>query len=510
MSRWRIGGFGKGARLRPAFLRPELLPFLIAVALAGHWFGAPAMILLSLTVMSVAWMTSPARTAAGQGTAPGTRPHRPEAEAVLDQFLQDGGRSGLRTACLVVGPDDANALLLRLGHDDFEALIRRIGARLHGTLRDADRVVRIDRARFAILLSPTPHPDIENMIQLAVRLQTSCEVALPVAGQSLAVSIHLGICLSERAPARNGTAMLMAAEDAALEAEAHGPGAIRMFSATPPPEAQRREELAAEIPAALDAGQILACFQPQISMDTGVVSGLEVMPHWKHPRHGLLGPAEILAALPPGDLVWKLMDGILRQALESLRIWERDGFGTGLLSVVFPPAVLTHPKLTDRLQWALEGFDLEPARLCLVLQGDAVSHPDEGMVLRNLTRCAEIGCVIELSGLGGGPIPVEMMRRAAVRRLRLPRSLVSRIDRETEQQKIVAAFAAMADGLRMETLAEGVASQSESAMLAQLGCRHLQGDAIAAPMPFAETRDWIERHNAKLNATPRIPTRRGG
>lgn len=506
MSRWRIGGFGKGVRLRPAFLRPELLPFLLAVTLAAYWFGASAMILLSLTAISVAWMTSPARNTARERAAPGFQPRRPEAEAVLDQFLQE---SGLRTACLVVGPDDANALRLRLGHDDFETLIRRIGARLHGTLRDADRVIRLDPVHFAILLSPTPHPDTENMIQLAVRLQASCEVALPVAGQSLALTIHLGICLSERAPARNGTAMLMAAEDAALEAEANGPGAIRMFSATPLPEVQRREELAGELPAALDTGQILACFQPQISMDTGAVSGLEVITHWKHPRHGLLGSAEIMAVIPPGDTVWQLTETVLHQALESLVAWDREGLGVGILSVAFPPAVLAHPKLTDRLQWALEGVDLEPARLCLVLQGDSLSHPDDAAILRNLTRCAEIGCVIEMSGLGGGPIPVEMMRRAAVRRLRLPRSLVSRIDRETEQQKIVAAFAAMADGLHMETLAEGVASLSESAMLAQLGCRHLQGDAIATPMPFAETRDWILRHNAKLNATPRIPTRRG-
>ncbi|HEY0213933.1 MAG TPA: GGDEF domain-containing protein [Paenirhodobacter sp.] len=514
MSRWKIGSFGDEVaegRLRPAFLRLELLPFLPAVALAGYWFGAPALILLALTAISVAWLTNPVRGLSGAGHPPLTaiQPHRSEAEAVLDQFLIDGRQNGLRTACMVVGLDCANEVLTHLGHDDFEALIRRIGVRLHGTLRDADRVIRLDRAHFAILLSPNPHPDVENMVQLAVRLQTSCEVALPVAGQSLSPSVHLGICLSERAPARNATAMLMAAEDAALEAEMNGPGAIRVFSADPTPEARLHEALMRDIPGALHDGQILAYFQPQISMDTGAVSGMQVLPYWAHPDSGLLGPAEILPLVTGRDLAEKLIESLLQQALEALRAWERNGLSVDILSIAIPPEALASPKVTDRLKWTLEGFDRDPSRLCLVVQSETLPRLDEGAILRNLTRCAEIGCLIEFGGLGSGVISVEMMRRAAVKRLRLPRSLVSRIDRETEQQRIVAALTAMAEGLNIEILAEGVTNLTENAMLAQLGCRHLQGDAIAAPMPFAETRDWIERHNAKLTTTPRIPTRRG-
>ncbi|HEY0212355.1 MAG TPA: GGDEF domain-containing phosphodiesterase [Paenirhodobacter sp.] len=514
MSRWKIGslaGNGTGGRLRPTFLRLELLPFLPAVALAGYWFGAPALILLALTAISVAWLTSPTRgeSAVVRGAGLDAHPHRPEAEAILEQFLIDARQSGLRTACLVVGLDGVTDLLLRLGHDDFEALIRRIGVRLHSTLRDADRVVRLDRTHFAILLSPNPHPDVENMIQLAVRLQTSCEVALPVAGQSLSPSIHLGICLSERAPARNATAILMAAEDAALESEMNGPGGIRVFSSAPHPEARLKEELAGEIGAALDEGKIQAYFQPQISMDTGAISGMEVLPFWAHPGRGLLDTADILPLINNRDLAEKLTENLLRQGFEALRGWDRLGLPIATLSIAVPPDALTSPKLTDRLKWALEGFDHDPSRLCLVLQNDTLPRIDEDVILRNLTRCAEIGCLIELGGLGSGLISVAMMRRAAVKRLRLPHSLVSRIDRETEQQRIVAALTAMAEGLNIEILAEGVANLAENAMLAQLGCRHLQGNAIAAPMPLVETRDWIERHNAKLTATPRIPTRRG-
>lgn len=497
------------AHMGTVFLRRELIPFLPAMALAGMWFGHESMVLLGMTAVAVAWLTRPAPVEASDTDPVTGLPQRAEAERILDGLLETSARSGLNTACLVVGLDDAEVLRQRLGREDFETLLQRTVERLRTTLREADRIARLDGARFAILLTPTPKPDLENMIQLAVRLQTACELALPIGGRTLDPTVHLGICLSERAPVARGAAMILAAESAASEAEAQGPGAIRVFSDSMTPEIRMREELAGEIAAALDHDQIIAYFQPQLSTDTGEVSGMLAVPRWLHRTRGALGPEDILPAAAAQNLLDRLNDVMVHHALDAQRNWRRLGIDAGPVSLTVTPEMMADTRMADRLQWELDRFDIEADRICLVLEQDVLVRFDESAVSRNIVACAAMGCPIELAGFGAGPLSVQAIRKALIRRVRLPRTLIARVDRDADQQRIVAAIISMAEGLEIETLAEGVSTLGENALLAQLGCRHVQGNAIAAPMPFDETASWIAAHRIKLGATPRIPTSRG-
>lgn len=497
---------GRGASI---FLRRELIPFLPAIALAGMWFGHESMVLLGMTAVAVAWLTRPAPVEASDIDPVTGLPQRAEAEKILDSLLENSARSALNTACLVVGLDDAEPLRLRLGREDYETLLQRLVERLRTTLREADRIARLEGAQFAILLTPTPKPDLENMIQLAVRLQTACELALPIGGRTLDPSIHVGICLSERAPVARGAAMIMAAESAANDAEAQGPGAIRVFSDNTSPEVRMREELAGEIATALEHDQIIAYFQPQISTDTGEVSGMLAVPQWLHRSRGALGPEAIVPAAAAQNLLERLNDVMVHHALDAQRNWRRLGIDAGPVSLTVTPEMMADARMADRLQWELDRFDIDANKICLVLEQDVLVRFDESAVSRNIVACAAMGCPIELAGFGAGPLSVQAIRKALIHRVRLPRTLIARVDRDADQQRIVAAIISMAEGLDIETLAEGVSTLGENALLAQLGCRHLQGNAIAAPMPFDETPGWIAAHRIKLGATPRIPTSRG-
>lgn len=499
--------FAQGASA--ILLRRELIPFLPAIALAGLWFGRESLLLLTLTALAVAWLTRPAAPEEADEDPVTGLPQRAEAEAILETLLDTAARTGLGTACLVVGLDDADAARGRLGREDYETLLQRVAERLRTTLREADRIARLDGARFAILLTPTPRPDLENMIQLAVRLQTACELPVPIAGRAYDPTVHIGICLRERLPTARAAAMLLAAETAAAEAEAQGAGTIRVFSDGMLPEVRARAELAGEIAAALDHEQIIAYFQPQLSTDTGEISGMLVVPRWLHRTRGVLGAEETQTAAAAQGLTDRLNEVMVNQALDALRNWRRKGIDPGPVSLVVTPEVMSETKMADRLRWELDRLDIDPAKICLVLEQDVLARFDEAAVSRNIAACAAMGCPIELAGFGAGPVSVQVIRKALIHRVRLPRSLIARVDRDVDQQRIVAAIISMAEGLEIETLAEGVATLGENALLAQLGCRHLQGDVISPPMPFDETPAWIAAHQVKLDATPRIPTRRG-
>jgi EAL domain-containing protein (putative c-di-GMP-specific phosphodiesterase class I) len=126
------------------------------------------------------------------------------------------------------------------------------------------------------------------------------------------------------------------------------------------------------------------------------------------------------------------------------------------------------------------------------------------MVTRNIAGLVELGCRIDLDDFGTGQASIAAIRRFSVSRIKIDRSFVSKADSDPEQQKLIGAILSMAEQLDLETLAEGVETVGEHALLAQLGCHHVQGFGIARPMPFEQTIDWVRAHRTKLRAAPRI------
>lgn len=522
----KTAGPGVASALSAIFLRRELIPFLPAIGLAGLWFGPDAWSLLAATACAVAWLTrppipaqsAPSALSSAQGAPPPATqaglPQRAEAAALLDELLRHSAGTGCSTACLVAGIDHAHTLRQRVGPLAFEALVLRLADRLRATLRDADRIARLEDDRFAILLTPTPRPDLETMIQLAVRLQTSCELPVSLGARSVIPSLHIGICLPGRAPEPGGHALLMAAETAAKEAALAGSGAIRVYSgaapAHEPVHEQTPEAAAQDLASAIALGQISAGFQPQISTDTGAVSGMRVLPGWRHVQRGPVDEAEILGTAARQDLALPLFESLLQQGLAALRQWQRLGTQTGPLGIPVTVATLSEPGMAERLRWELERQDVTADHICLVLHEGAPTDHDSGMAgLHNLTACTEMGCRLEVPPPGCSPLLLGALQQGMACRMRLPQAMVARADHDPAAQRMAAALIAMAERLGLETLAESALTTGESAILAQLGCNHLQGDAVAPPMTPPETAEWMKRHNAKLAATPRLPRHKG-
>jgi EAL domain-containing protein (putative c-di-GMP-specific phosphodiesterase class I) len=118
-----------------------------------------------------------------------------------------------------------------------------------------------------------------------------------------------------------------------------------------------------------------------------------------------------------------------------------------------------------------------------------------------------LGCRIDLDDFGTGHASIVNIRRFGVHRIKIDRSFVTNVDTDRDQQNMIAAILTMAERLGVDTLAEGVESVGEHAMLAQLGCGHVQGHSIARPMPFADTAAWITAHRASLVSLPSLVKR---
>ncbi|MFZ1467771.1 MAG: bifunctional diguanylate cyclase/phosphodiesterase [Paracoccaceae bacterium] len=489
--------------------RPDFLVFLPAITLAGFWIGGEQVLLLLALGLPLMF----ALTGTGSGLALAAGGGGDEVSAIgrallaMDALLPTLQETGRNTACVVVQFDDLSDILDRHGRSAQAEVLARCEDRMRGALRLGDLISPLQGGSYALILTPVRRLDLETMVQMAARLQEAITAPISLGAAQIYVTCSIGFCIGGRSPEATGRSLLDAAQLAADEALRFGPGAIRAYSSDMTRMQIARDTLREQIETALENGQIRPHFQPQISTDTGEISGFEALARWHHPDRGCLAPSEFLPALEGNDLTERLGEVMLFHALTALTDWDRKGYRIPTISVNFSASELRNPRLPDRMKWELDRFDLTPDRLTIEILETVIASSENDMIVSNIAALAALGCGIDLDDFGTGHASITTIRRFAVRRLKIDRSFVTRVDQDREQQKLVSAIVSLAERMGLETLAEGVETAGEHAILCQLGCGHVQGYGLARPMPLEETTEWITRHAARQDRIPRIGAR---
>lgn len=507
---------GFSAAARTAFLGPQILAFVPALTLGGYWFGGEGL-LLFMAIFVPAVMGLVGLFSASDG---GTRNRgavdpitglvlQSEVEAALDAAFAAEADGGLRSAAMVLEIDEFGDIKSTYGVEAAEQVLATIGERLTAALRQGDVVARGEGAQFSIALAPIGRLDLEAMIQIAGRLQDAVGAPMMLGGARIFVTSCIGFYLPRAGSGQKGSIALEAAEAALQEAQATGDGAIRAFSGDEPRKRVKRTGLAEELATALEAGHVRPWFQPQISTDTGEISGMEALARWEHPERGTILPGAFLPAISAGGLSKRLGEVILYHSLAALQDWQKAGCAVPNVSVNFSHEDLSDPSVCDRIRWELDRFNLAPERLVIEILETVISRSDNDTITRNIGQLQELGCGIDLDDFGTGHASIANIRRFSVSRIKIDRSFVSQVDSDREQQALLTAILEMAHRLDVETLAEGVETVGEHALLAQLGCGHVQGFLIARPMPFEDTLEWIEAYRRRMSLPPPISREAG-
>lgn len=495
--------------LRGALDGPQLLAFLPALTLGAYWFGGEAFLVFFALALPAAF----ALAGLFSGTGPAWNAARDRdtdlqlksvAEKALSETLASGPATGKTTAALAIELDDFAAIERQYGRRAGTALMKGAADRLLSALRESDIVVRLDGPRFAVALAPVRRADLEVLIQLASRLQAAIAEPFSLDATRIFLTASVGFCLPDRAPARTGPDLLACAIEALDLALTNGPGAIRAYMPGQSRGPAHEQLPQGEIAEALEQGQIRPWFQPQVSTHTGEITGFEALARWEHPERGTILPRDFLPALESMGLGERLCEIMVSRSLAALREWERSGHKVPCVAVNFSAGELSNPKLCEWVRWELDRYEMTPDRLCVEILEDVIADSDDDMIVQNIQALAEMGCRIDLDDFGTGHASIASIRRFHVHRIKIDRSFITRVDRDQEQQNMVAAILTMAERLDIESLAEGVETIGEHAILAQLGCGHVQGFSIARPMPFEATEKWMIQHLAKLPEPPAV------
>lgn len=485
---------------------PPALALVPAFCLAAFWFGGEGALMVMAAGLPILYLAGGniQQRILHDALPPYRLLSRKEFEAAANAVFLTTQAEGRQSALFFVEIEEFDTLTERFGRSAADTIMDRSAERILTALRAEDRVGQMGDARFAVCSSPARHLDLELCIQMAARLQSALEEPITVDGTSIYVSASIGFCQCSRAPRGLSSDWLGAASIALREATLHGPSTIRAFSDRMQQETTDRNLLRDEAEKGLEQGQFQPWFQPQISTETGELSGFEALARWNHPTRGMISPSEFLPALEDAGLMERLAELMMYHAFSALKAWDVAGVTVAQVGVNFAGSELNNPRLIDKIKWELDRFNLTPDRLAVeVLETVVASAPDD-MITRNINALGALGCRIDLDDFGTGHASIASIRRFSVSRIKIDRSFVTKADRDPEQKRMISAILTMAERLEVETLAEGVETVGEHVLLAQLGCDHVQGFGIGRPMPFEQTLDWIARHEAKLADVPRL------
>ncbi len=362
-----------------------------------------------------------------------------------------------------------------LGHEVGDSLLRLVSQRLRSALRDSDFAARLGGDEFAILLGGSP--EASAVAELATRIIDLLQRPYLVDGHVLNVSASLGIAL---APVDGATRnqLLRCADLALYHSKRNGRGIFTFFRPVMEERAQERRALELDLRKALLLRQFELHYQPQINVETQRVIGMEGLLRWRHPKRGLLLPAEFLPLAEEIGLGVVIGEWVLKSACKEASQWP-DGI---VAAINISPLHFESKTFAESVERVLEATGLDPARLEIEVTEDVLLRNGTN-VLQTLGALHELGVRVAMDSFGTGIASLGQLVNFPFDKIKIDRSLISGNQHGRKGRALVLAISALGQSLGIVTLAEGVETREHLADVRSDGCSHVQGFYYSHAVP---------------------------
>ena len=383
-------------------------------------------------------------------------------------------------ALMLVDLDRFKEINDELGHSRGDELLRQVASVLAEAFPAA--VYRLGGDEFVVLLDDLADESGEYLEKLGRRLLHDIQGPFTVAGVPITVEASVGV--ASTGSGRRDLGDLLAGADTAMYAAKRHRTAVELWRPELAAESATDLRLLAELRTAIDRGELVLYYQPLVDARTGRVASLEALVRWDHPRHGMLTPAAFLAEAERSEVITAMTDRILADAVRQAARWHRDGWRVPV-AVNLPAPVLAQDRIVGVIAGLLAEYDLPGSSLKVEITESAVMTRPERSADR-LRAIRELGVRIAMDDFGTGYTSLALLTQLPLDELKLDRSFVHRIH-DPRGRAIVEAVAAMARGLRLTLVAEGVEDQQTADILRDAGFDALQGYHFGRPAPPIET-----------------------
>ncbi|MDC8757652.1 bifunctional diguanylate cyclase/phosphodiesterase [Janthinobacterium fluminis] len=407
----------------------------------------------------------------------------------LDRAMLAAQRQERRLAVMFIDLDRFKTINDSLGHMTGDSLLKEVASRLCRAVRVSDTVARLGGDEFVVLV-----PGIrgaEESGHVAEKIIEALAAPFPLDGHTLHITPSIGICVYPDDGADVDT--LMRHADAAMYyAKASGRNNYQFFTQRMNQAAAQHFELESSLRGALALHQFELFYQPIVDTGTRRLHTMEVLLRWRRPEHGLVLPDSFIPIIEENGLIVPIGEWVIRRACEQSMAWLRQGWQPVPLAVNLSPRQFMHRDLVGSIRRILDETGIDPALLEFEITETALMQHGEH-TLAILGQINAMGIRLSIDDFGTGYSSLAYLKRFPVKKVKIDRAFVKDLEHSAEDRAIVAAIIALADSLQLSTVAEGVETEAQFALLQRNGCRYAQGYLFSQPVPQALAERRLDR-----------------
>jgi diguanylate cyclase (GGDEF)-like protein/PAS domain S-box-containing protein len=401
----------------------------------------------------------------------------------LDQSLAHSGRSGDPLSVLFVDLDGFKQVNDTLGHDAGDLLLQEVSSRFDTTIRGSDTLARLGGDEFALLLEDA---DEALAVTVAERLIEQLSKAVRIAGREMAVGGSIGVAIHTGGPGKSED-LMRHADLAMYAAKRGGRGRLAVFHQDMGREMGDLLGLEHEIRLGLQRHEFSVHYQPQISLQSRQIVGVEALLRWTSPSRGAVPPTTFIAVAEASGLIQPLGEFVLREACRQAARWSEQALTpeSFVVWVNVSAKQLTAGGFGKLVRSALASAQLPADRLGLEVTETAIvaQGAESNQAIMELQDLHELGVRIAIDDFGTGFSSLSQLRRFPVDLIKVDRSFVRGIEHDAKDEAITTHTVNLAHAIGVLAIAEGVESDAQLTSIGELGCDLAQGYLFAQPTP---------------------------
>jgi diguanylate cyclase (GGDEF)-like protein len=403
------------------------------------------------------------------------------------QRVRQGGRRSL--ALLHINLDRFKLLNDSLGHEIADQLLQKMSRRLVNALPEADTIARLSGDEFAVLFDA--YGNLSSLARMATRLSTKLCLPITVDGHELVMSASMGISLLPDT-AREISALVSQSNMAMQHAKHLGGNNFQFYTDSLQASTLERLQLENQLRKAIEEKQLKVFYQPKLCLATGRLNAAEALVRWHHPTLGQVPPGDFIGLAEETGLIGAIGEFVLRQACWQACEWQRQGLEPIRVSVNLSVHQLRSGKLVSLVRQVLEETGLAPHYLELELTEsqllDSVEH-----IIATFQQLRDLGVKLAIDDFGTGYSSLSYLKRIPVDYVKIDQAFIRGLGESSEDAAITRAIIAMAHGLSLKVVAEGVERPEQLEFLKVERCDEVQGYLISRPVEAANLAELLRR-----------------
>lgn len=406
----------------------------------------------------------------------------------LAQTIEQAPRTGNKVGLMFMDLDRFKSINDTLGHKAGDDLLREVAVRLRDCVRSSDTVARLAGDEFTIIV--TNIRDSRDCDPIARKITEQLSQPFTLDGSEAGISASVGIAIYPD-DATTADELLRNADAALYHAKAMGRNNHQFFTSELNRRVEARIQFERSFVRGMREGELFMVYQPQVDLDTRRMVGLEALVRWRTEDRGLIPPDQFIPLVEETGLANRLGSFVIERVCADIRSLKDRGLVVPRVSVNVSGRQLGADTILDRTVLdACATFGLEPVELGLEVTEDSLLT-SEDKAIDVLNQLADAGFKISLDDFGKGYSSLSRLRSLPVRTLKIDRTFVRDLPDE-DDVAFATAIIAMARGIEVDVIAEGVETEEQADCLRSLGCRLVQGYLTGRPTALDDLARLLE------------------